>query len=201
MKLIANLLILTSIVILFTIFGPVLIQESKYTLDKALNIKYSVDTEEEGTFEKPLPIPDLDFSIVIPKIGASSKIIQGVNVKNKIEFLKELKLGVVMASDSALPGQPGNVSLFAHSTDNKSVARYNSVFYLLGKLKQGNVISIYYQGQEIKYTVVELKILDSSTYYNTDNVDALNSVTIQTNYPMGLGFKKLIVLAKEQFSD
>ena len=201
MRIAIDIFVFLLVISFLYIFGPVLKVESKYTLDKALNIKYSVDTEEEGTFEKPLLIPDLDFSIVIPKIGASSKIIQGVNVKNKIEFLKELKLGVVMASDSALPGQPGNVSLFAHSTDNKSVTRYNSVFYLLGKLKPGNIISIYYQGQEIKYQVGEVKILNPLATYSANNIEALNTLTIQTNHPMGLGFKKLIVLAKEQFSD
>lgn len=201
MRLLGNVLIVLSLLFLVYIFGPVLKVESKYMLDNALNVRYSVDIEEEGSFEKPLAIPNLDFSVVIPKIGATSTIIQNVNVDNKIEFQKQLKWGVVMAADSQLPGLPGNVSLYAHTTDSKFIARYNPVFYLLGKLKPGNEILIYYQGREFKYSVLEVKTMDPIIAHNTDNVGGVSTLTIQTNYPAGMGFKKLIVTAAQTKED
>lgn len=198
MKIVGNILIFLSVIILLTIFGPVLVQESKYALDQTLNIKYSVDTEEEGTFEKPLKIPNLDFSIVIPKIAAAAPIIDNVDPNNQIEYLKALKLGVAHARGTALPGQPGNVYLFAHSTDAIwNVSTYNAVFYLLGKLKQGDGISIYFQGQEIKYQVDEVGVVDAKDIQYLGGSRNANTLTLQTCYPPGTTLKRLIVLAKE----
>lgn len=198
MKIVANILILVSIVILFLIFSPVLKEEIKYNFDQMANVRYSTEVEVEGTFEKPLKVPNTDFSIVIPKIGAAAPIIDNVDSQDPFIYEKALKKGVAHAAGTAHPLDVGNVYLFAHSTDSfLNFNRYNAVFYLIGKLKRGDEIFIYYKGRKVKYQVEEVKVVEAqdNQYLYGNGEDKL--LILQTCYPPGTAFKRLIVVARE----
>ncbi len=185
MKKIANILIFASTVLLLVIFWPVAKEETKYQINQ--------------TFQKRVEVtpPNRDFSIVIPKIGASQKIIRNVDPYNKAEFLKALKNGVAHAKNTSFPDKNGNIYLFAHSTDAfYNVLNYNAVFYLIGKLEKDDEIKLYYQDNEYRYKVIEKKIVSASdTYYLTRKTQD-NILTLQTCYPPGTTLKRLIVVAK-----
>lgn len=199
MKWVANILIFIGFVILVYIFFPVLKEEGKYALDQASHVKYVVGEEQLNTFEKPLMPPNTDFSIIIPKIGAVAPIVDNVDATNPDKYLPALKKGVAHAAGTGVPGQIGNVYLFAHSTDAFwNVNTYNAVFYLIGKLQPGDEIDVYYQGSLHKYqTYLRAVVEPDSTQY----LGALNpgekTLTLQTCYPPGTTLKRLIVLAKE----
>ncbi len=198
MKIFANILILISIIILALIFFPAAKEEVKYRLDQAAGVKYSVDTTEEGTFEKPLKVPNTNFSIVIPKIAAAAPIVENVDSQNKDAYLKALRRGVAHAAGTSFPLDPGNVYLFAHSTDSfLNFNAYNAVFYLIGKLKKGDEIFIYYRDRKIKYVVEEVKVVDAkdNEYLYGNGSDKL--LILQTCYPPGTTLKRLIVIARE----
>ena len=163
--------VFSGIFLLFSVFWPVIKQEVKYSFDRLAHIKYSVNVEEESSFEKPLVVPNTDFAIAIPKIGAVAPVIENVDPLNKTEYLQALKEGVAHARGTALPMDKGNVYIFAHSTDAfYNVGKYNAVFYLLEKLTVGDEIYIYYRGQKIKYLVQEVKVVspDAIEYLTKD---------------------------------
>lgn len=183
----ANLLIITSLALLFLIFWPVVKEEAKYDLNKALNIEYSVE-----------PV-NTEFSIVIPKIGASAPIVANVDPNNKDIYLSALKKGVAHALGTSFPGKVGNTFLFAHSTDAfYNVGRYNAVFYLLGKLSEGDEIDIYYKGALYKYSVADIKIVEAKDVTYLGNFGEGNTLTLQTCYPPGTTLKRLVVVASSE---
>ena len=198
MRWFANALILAGIALLLFIFGPTLKEEIKYNLDKIAKVRYVVGTEQLSTFEKPLIPPNEDFSIIIPKIAAVAPIVANVDASDPKKYLPELHRGVAHALGTKLPGEDGNVFLFAHSTDAfYNVGRYNAIFYLIGKLNEGDEINVFYQDKLIKYEVYDKKVVsaDSSQYFGT--IGDGKTLTLQTCYPPGTTLKRLVVLAKE----
>ena len=146
---VGNLLILAGLFILVFTFWPVAKQEVEYETKKIFNIP-----------KKELTSPNTDFSIIIPKIAAVAPIIDEVDSQDPKSYLPALYKGVAHAKGTAYPGQKGNVYLFAHSTDAfYNVGRYNAVFYLIGKLENGDEIDIYYKDQKIVYEVYEKKVV------------------------------------------
>ena len=103
------------------------------------------------------------------------------------------------AKGTAYPGQKGNVYLFAHSTDAfYNVGRYNAVFYLIGKLENGDEIDIYYKDQKIVYEVYEKKVVGADDIKYLGNLGDRNTLTLQTCYPPGTTLKRLVVVASQK---
>lgn len=199
MKTVANIIIFLGIVLIIFIFYPVIKAEVNYSFDKALNVQYSTNIQNSDLFKKPLVPPNKDFSIVIPKIAAVAPIVAGVDPTNPKVYLPALKKGVAQAKGTALPGDVGNVYLFAHSTDSFwNVSTYNAIFFLIGKLQSGDEIDIFYNGNLIKYQVYDKKVVsaDSSQYFRT-LIKGEKTLTLQTCYPPGTTFERLVVLAKQ----
>lgn len=203
-KLVANLLIISGVLLIFYIFENPVIEEIKYLNHKIFGVRFKVAenleksavsaAEEKNT--KVIVPESYDFGIVVPKIDANSKIIANVDPFKDKEFLPALKTGVAHAKWTAFPGQGGNVYLFAHSTDSfYNVGRYNAVFYLLGKLENGDEIDIYFLNKLYKYFVFEKKMVsvDEVKYLKSTGEETL---TLQTCYPPGTTIKRLIVRAK-----
>jgi len=186
MRKLSNVLIFFGIAILALIFAPVLKEETVYQARQI--IKTPVD----------LTPPNKDFSIVIPKIAAIAPVVAGVDATDPKKYLSALRRGVAHAAGTSLPGQNGNVYLFAHSTDAfYNVTTYNAVFYLIGKLNKDDEITIFYKGKEIKYKVYDKKVVsaDSSQYFG--KIADGKTLTLQTCYPPGTTLERLVVLAKE----
>lgn len=193
---IGNLLIIGSVVILILIFWPVVREEAKYDLKKALNINYSTEPLP-GTNQKKLEPPNTEFSIIIPKIGASSGIVANVDPNNKDLYISALKKGVAHALGTSFPGGNGNIFLFAHSTDTfYNMARYNAVFYLIGKLQKGDEIDIWYRGKKYIYIVDKILVVGAKDTYYMGKIGEGNTLTLQTCYPPGTTLKRLVVTAK-----
>ena len=184
-NIISNLLIFLSVFVLIFIFYPVTKEEIKYQVNKT-------NLDEEN-----LVPPNKDFSIVIPKISAVAPIIKNVDPYNKNVFLPALKKGVAHAKGTSLPGENGNVYLFAHSTDAfYNVGAYNAVFYLIGKLEENDEIKIYFNNIEYSYRVTEKKVVNANDSYYLTQKTKENILTLQTCYPPGTTLKRLVVIAK-----
>ena len=136
------------------------------------------------------------FSLIIPKIGINSTVIPNVDISDKNAYNSALKKGIAHASGSAFPGAGGNVYLFAHSTDFVwNILSYNALFYLLKDVQTGDVVYVVYNGSVFPYRVREQKIV------NPEDVDFLrpdysgDQLTLQTCYPPGTTWKRLLVFA------
>jgi sortase A len=141
---------------------------------------------------------DTDFSILIPKIGASAKIFPNVDPSDPNQFLPILLKGVAHAAGSVFPGMNGNIYLFAHSTDNFwDVGRYNAVFYLLKDLTKGDEVVIFYKNQRYNYIVQKTQIVDPSdvSYLVNSQKQNKQQLILQTCWPPGTTFQRLLVFA------
>lgn len=199
MKTIGNILIIAGLVILFPIFWPVLKEEVQYWSDKIGGKRYSLTVDPDfpdPRLEKIIPI-DENFGIVIPKINANAPIFANIDPYDPKEFLPVLKNGVAHAKGTGFPGEGRNIYLFAHSTDAfYNVGKYNAIFYLIGKLEDGDEVDIFYNGELYKYFVFEKIVVapEAIDYLKPEKEEIL---TLQTCYPPGTTLKRLIIRAKK----
>jgi sortase A len=219
LRTIGNFLVLFAIFGIIATFGPALYYEVSFRVSEIRGVRYVIaavpkiqtaaaKSENTGVsnFAQVLAGPkvqelipsDTDFSILIPKIGASAKIFPNVDPSNPNQFLPILLQGVAHAAGSVFPGMNGNIYLFAHSTDNFwDVGRYNAVFYLLKDLKKGDDVVIFYKNQRYNYVVQKTQIVDPSNVSYLVNSQKQNKqqLILQTCWPPGTTFQRLLVFA------
>lgn len=216
---IGNFLVLMSIYGVIATFGPAAWYEVKFNILKARGIRYTVsqvtapqqDQSESGlslrsvldsqTTQTIIP-KNTDFSIVIAKIGASSKVIPNVDPTDPTVFRPALMEGVAHAKGTVFPGLAGNTYIFAHSTDNWwNVGRYNAVFYLLKDLEPGDDIVVFFEGRRYNYVVEKKFIADPSEVSLLINSHGgPEQLVLQTCWPPGTTWKRIFVIAKPKSS-
>lgn len=224
-----NFLLLISLYGVGATFGPVLSYELQFRVAQARGVRYVVmdPTPTPSNPSKapissevtptPMPVspgfgaailgakeqviipPDTKFSIVIPKLGATSRVIPNVDPTNEASFTNELTKGVAHARGTVFPGMEGNVYLFAHSTDTFwNVGRYNAVFYLIKDLVPGDEIIIYFEGRRYTYVVERSEIKDAEDVEYLVQSQQLKgqNLILQTCWPPGTTWKRLYVIAR-----
>jgi len=136
------------------------------------------------------------FSIVVPKIGANSKVISDVDPYDSKIYQVALTKGVAHAKGTSYPGEPGNSFFFAHSSDNfYNANRYNSVFYLLNKLENGDNFYLVYENWVYKYEVTEKSIVKADAVeYMSESSKKI--ATLMTCWPAGTTISRLVVVGK-----
>jgi len=209
-------------------FGPALQIEIFYRINNARNVRYVVayqgnNPPENLNLPTPTPIPAANgestlfgqitggnrtenilpvssqFGIVIPKIGANAPIIPNIDPGKHNEYLPALQKGVAHAIGTVFPGIEGNIYLFAHSTDSFwNVGRYNAVFYLIKELENGDEIDIFYNGIRHVYRVVNKMVIEASEVHYLTSGSGTEQLTLQTCWPPGTAWKRLIVIAKPE---
>ncbi len=137
------------------------------------------------------------FSVDIPKIDAHENIIANVDAGNPDEYLAALQEGVAHAKGTNFPGSGGTIYLFSHSTDSPlNFARYNAVFYLLGRLDAGDRIVVYFMDKKYIYQV-EKKVIttpsDTSWLVGDGSGERL---ILQTCDPPGTSWNRLLIIAR-----
>ena len=183
-------------------YSPIIIQEIKYAIEKPnVNSKVTLvkDISSQDQNKNIIIAADKEFSIVIPKIGANSKVIKDVDPYNSKEYQQKLTLGVAHAKGTSLPGEFGNSFYFAHSSDNfYNANKYNSVFYLLNKLNKGDLFYLIYNQQIFKYIVTDTKVVNASDVdYLQGNKDK-KTATLMTCWPAGTTLERYIVVGELQ---
>lgn len=175
----------------------------KHAVSPPTNISYALPpaTIESATASTPLPVAPATTApdrLTIESLGIDVPIIY-IDQKNEKTYQAALKKGVVHFPGTALPGEPGNVYIFGHSSDYSwSKNPYRTVFALLTKIKIGEVIQISDgQGRIYYYRVTGTKIIspkDTSVLDQQDNKKKL--LTLQTSYPLGTALRRFIVFAE-----
>lgn len=215
---IGNFLVLFALFGVFATFGPALFYELQFRAASYRQVTYILpevldkETEEEvgkeasfadilaGQKEHILIPKDTDFSIVIPKIGANSKVFPNVDPSNSNVFLPILAQGVAHARGTVFPGISGNTYLFAHSADTFwNVGRYNAVFYLLKNLGPGDDIVVFFEGLRHNYKVSEVRVAEANdvSFIINSQQSGEEVLILQTCWPPGTTWKRLLVFAKK----
>lgn len=207
-----NFLLFMSLYGVVMTFGPALTQEAKFQIAKFRGVNYEIATDVApkqgtsntfgevlaGSTEQVLVPEDPNFSVVIPKIGASARVFANIDPNNESEFLEKLTEGVAHAKGTVFPGMKGTTYLFAHSTDNWwNVGRYNAVFYLLKELSVGDEVAVFFEGKRYNYEVTDSIITDAEdTDLLVNSRGEEEKLVLQTCWPPGTTWKRLFVVAK-----
>jgi len=136
------------------------------------------------------------FSIEIPSINVFSRVIENVDPYSESVYLEKLKDGVAQAKGTGLPGQGKTIYLFAHSSDVPwKITRYNTAFFKLDFVKNGDIITLRRDKKEYKYKVFDKKTVwpNEVGYLKEDQGDIL---ILQTCTPVGTALQRLLVFAK-----
>ncbi len=219
LRTIGNFLVLFSIFGMAMTFGPALYEEVKYRYGQWQGVRYVVAEGEQVSNGEIVPTPvaqgffgqipgskvqvlrpaDPNFSVVIPKIGANSRVIANVDAGNYDSYIQALQQGVAHADGTGFPGGGTKIYLFAHSTDSFwNVGRYNAVFYLLKELEPGDEVDMFYGRVRYKYRVMEKKIVSpSEVSYLTDR-KPIEELILQTCWPPGTTLDRLLVIARPE---
>jgi sortase A len=227
LRTIGNFFILFTIFGFLATFGPALYFEVHFRIANAFGVKYTVQNQKvsdsfgqvlarqkardagqnsadlfgailNNQHTQVLVPPSTEFSLIIPKIGASEAVTENVDPSDPNAYLPVLQHSLAQAKGSAFPGMNGNIYIFAHSTDNFwDVGRYNAVFYLLKDLKPGDQVIVYFQSKRYNYTVYDSKIVDTDQVGEINaNIGSGERLTLQTCWPPGTSWKRLLVYAK-----
>jgi sortase A len=161
-------------------------QKSNLTSDRTLNDGPS------GAVEKDKP-----STIWIESIGVEAPLTYPQK-ESEEEFQKFLQDGVAHYPNTALPGQPGNVFLFGHSSDLIfAKGNYKTVFALLPKVKEGEIIKVSDpQGNLFSYKISGTKVVSPKDIQYLDQDYEKKSLTLQTSYPVGTALKRFLVFAE-----
>ena len=141
---------------------------------------------------------DEHSGIVIPKIGANAKVVWGVDWQDSSVYQQALTKGVAHAKGTALPGEPGNAFLFAHSgADFYEAIRYNAEFYLLSKLEAGDEVYLFRDGKKLAYRVTDTRTVSPEEVGYLSGDAKKKTLTLMTCWPAGTTYKRLVVLADQ----
>jgi len=185
-----------SLIGLIIVYGPLITAEVEYQVSQKVPMKPS----KLGSALRDMPnwqVPDMAYSLYVPKINARAKVVGNVDAGNEKAYLQALTEGVAEAAGLSHPGQRGTTYLFAHSTDGPwNFARYNAVFYLLDKVEVGDQVEVVYRNRLFKYQIVSKAILAANdTRYLVPQTDR-EILVLQTCYPPGTSWKRLVVEAE-----
>jgi LPXTG-site transpeptidase (sortase) family protein len=213
---VGNILIISSILFVFSQFYPVIAAEVNYRWTRAT---ISREVEEAKLPEEiripavnpdplatatPKPLPELkeepvdkQFGLLIEKINANSTVVPDVDPYNTEQYDQALKKGVAHAKGTKYPGQEGNIYLFAHNTLNAwDIPKYNAVFFLLHNLDPGERITTYYQEQRYDYIVFDKQVHSARDLSPLENQYTESVLSLQTCWPPGTTWQRLIIRAK-----
>lgn len=191
---------------LLLFLSPILFLEIRYRSNQlAFQKKLASQNETLSGFgkliwlnEKGILSPDnWNFSLIIPEIGINIKVEDSVDLANEKNYQNILKTGVAHAKGTALPDESGTIYIFGHSTDYPwNISQFSAYFYPLRYLEKGEEIIIIYQGENYLYKVTEKKVADANELdYLVSTVNE-ERLVLQTCWPPGTTWKRLIVIAR-----
>lgn len=196
-----NLIFIVGLIILIFTYIPIMYSEANYRIkrntDEEIVIEQVKEVEKVSENIEPLIPVQNEFTIIIPKIDVNAPIVKDVSTTDENEYMLALREGVAHAKGTALPGENGNMFIFAHSSLNFwQLGAYATVFNLLKKLEPGDTITFFYEGQPYTYNVYEKFIVPG---WNTEPFEQDFDepvVTLITCDPPGSTINRMVVRAK-----
>ena len=133
--------------------------------------------------------------ITIPAVFIDEPVVYNVDPNDKTAYMAALKIGIAHASSTAFPGTGGLGYYFAHSSLPELATKYNAVFYLLGKLKNGDEIFVWHNGDRFDYNVVDARITKPNDLSFLTVRYPKETIVLQTCWPPGTTLERLLVFA------
>ncbi len=165
--------------------------------------------DEKKEINTPIPTTiepiNRNFSIYYLPAKINAPVIANVDGSKPNEYLPDLLNGVAhykhivfpeITVDGAFPGEVGNIFLYGHSQiPGADMSGYKGVFNLLPNIAIGEIVSIFYQGNEYRYQVKESKVIEKNQIEYLGHTEK-ETLTLMTCWPLGLNTKRYIVRAE-----
>lgn len=163
-------------------------------------------TYNPTTREREPIVVDRDYSrdmfIDIDSVG-----IKGITISPNVEsedpkvYNRYLKKGVAHFRGTPLPGDGGNSFIYGHSSVESFFARHQNlpetIFTRLEKVDVGDDVYINKDGERLHYVVRRKKIVEPTDFSILETQGNKDTVTLMTCWPLGMGRKRLIVVAEK----
>jgi LPXTG-site transpeptidase (sortase) family protein len=135
-------------------------------------------------------------SVGIKKVNVSSNVASSdANVYNQY-----LTRGVAHFRGTPLPGDNGNSFIYGHSAVttffNSNPNLPETIFTRLENVDIGDTIRIYKDDDVFEYTVRRKKIIEPDDFSIFNHNSPRETLTLMTCWPIGIGSKRLIVIAE-----
>lgn len=171
---------------LYITITPLLPQIEYWLRDKSpeASAPYGGDLAKSAGSDSTLP-PPIDNRIVIPSIGVNEPIAESSSITAINNG------GTWRRPNTSNPPDIDNTVIVGHRYFGNDV----STFYHLDKVEIGQLLAVYWNGEEILYEVVETKVVDPSAV----EIEASTSeqqLTLYTCTPIWTARDRLVVIAK-----
>lgn len=187
------LALLLALYLILLPFYPLLRYEGMKKEEAKLNTeaqKEQAVKEEVAQIKSYLPNAKYAVSpnrLIITKIGVNAPIVEAKNEQ------VGLNLGAWRLPESSTPDQGGNTVITGHRF--KYLPPNNLTFYLLDKLRVGDIFSVIWQGKDYYYRVKELKVVLSTDLSVLDPSDQ-PIITLFTCTPIYSTKNRLVVIGE-----
>lgn len=179
-------------------FAPLLSKEAEVS-GFAQIIKESKNQPPLVLGAQASPEPEIrNFLLTIDKIGLQSAVvIPEVDANNSQSYKQALKMGLVHAKGSAVPGEGKMVYIFGHSTNYAwFVQEINALLYQIEKVELGDKIKIEYNGEHFLYHIFDKQIVKTNDLHLLKEITNEDILVIQSCYPPGTTLKRLLLFAR-----
>lgn len=180
--------IVTTAIILIAINWQYFYVQIKYYVDPPVpvSVMEERDPQERGEPNK----------LLIRSLDIDTPVVY-TDKEDEDSFQVALRDGVVHYPKTALPGQPGNVYIFGHSSDFPTApGNYKTVFALLPKINIGDEIEVTdEEGRIYRYLVSETKVVSPSDTSVLEQDRTKKQLTLQTSYPIGTALRRFLAIA------
>ncbi|MHC1716516.1 MAG: sortase [Candidatus Dojkabacteria bacterium] len=139
----------------------------------------------------------------IESIGIKNlKISPNVESENEKVYDQYLKTGVAHFKGTPLPGDGGNSFIYGHSAVEAFFSRHKdnpeTIFSRLNDIDIGQKVTIKKDNKVLEYIVRNKKIVSPDDFTIIQPVNNKETVTMMTCWPLGIGTKRLIVVAERR---
>lgn len=144
-----------------------------------------------------------DMYISIESVGIQDiKISSNVESSSESIYNQYLKNGVAHFKGTPLPGDGGNSFIYGHSAVESFFSRHKdlpeTIFSRLNDIDIGQKIVVNREEKVLEYIVRNKKIVDPEDFTILQPVNNKETVTLMTCWPLGIGTKRLIVVAERR---
>jgi LPXTG-site transpeptidase (sortase) family protein len=144
-----------------------------------------------------------DMFVTIESVGIKEiKIASNVESSNEAVYNQYLKNGVAHFKGTPLPGDGGNSFIYGHSAVESFFSRHRdlpeTIFSRLNDIDIGQRVVVNRDEKVLEYIVRNKKIVEPDDFAILQPVQNKETVTLMTCWPLGLGTKRLIVIAERR---
>ena len=141
-----------------------------------------------------------DMRLTMESIGIKDiKISANVESTSESIYNQYLKNGVAHFKGTPLPGDGGNSFIYGHSAVESFFSRHKdlpeTIFSRLNDIDIGQKVVVNRDDKVIEYIVRNKKIVDPEDFTILQPVNNKETITLMTCWPLGIGTKRLIIVA------